>query len=136
MGEGRSLEISFLSSREPEWVTCGHVSVASPDSGRSTVLTQSSPHTKYGPTARKLSLRWTLQGLSILLCHPIPKPETDGPISETCSQGEARCPVFPRTWVTTEKAPRAPSIILQQTSCVHFAVQQKLTQHHKAITVQ
>ena len=136
MGEGRSVEISFLSSREPEWLTCGCVSIASPDSSRSTVLIQSSSHTRNGPTAGKLSLRWTLQGLSILLCHPIPKPETDGPISETCSQGEARCPVFPRTRVTTEDAPRAPSLISQQTSHVPFAVQQKLTQHQKAIIVQ
>ena len=80
VGEGRSVEISFLSSREPEWLTCGCVSIASPDSSRSTVLIQSSSHTRCGPTAGKLSLRWTLQGLSILLNHPIPKPETDGNI--------------------------------------------------------
>ena len=105
LGEGRSVKTPFPSSREcvpsrPGNFTCGLVSTASLEAGRATVLSQSSSHTRRGPTAGKLSLRWTLQGLSILLCHPIPKPETDGPISETCSQGEARCPVFPGTRVT------------------------------------
>ena len=100
LGEGRSVETLFLSSRECEQLMCGLVSTASLDAGRSTVLPQSSSHTRRSPTAGKLSLRWTLQGLNILLNHPSPKPETDGNISETCSQGEARCPVFPRTQVT------------------------------------
>ena len=97
LGEGRSVETLFPSSRECEQLMCGLVSTASLDAGRSTVLPQSSSHTRHGPTAGKLSLRWTLQGLSILLSHPIPKRETDGNISETCSQGEAR---YPRTQVT------------------------------------
>ena len=80
LGEGRSVETPFPSSRECEQLMCGLVSTASLDAGGSTVLPQSSSHTRRGPTAGKLSLRWTLQGLSILLNHPIPKPETDGNI--------------------------------------------------------